>query len=209
MKKLKWLIVLTGTFFVTYTGMLVRTQDTKLEFIDELPVDTLKEVVEDKERKQEVTSHLIKQQLNMVWELTTVKYNYSGACSVESSKTVNGLTIPLTKRVLIFTYDGYIKAGLDLDEALIEVTDNVIYVTLPEVTIQDNVILEDTIKVIDQNSNVLNPLEFEDTMKIIAREKTKMATRAIDNHLLEDARRNAEVLISSTLNVFGLQIKFN
>lgn len=209
MKKLKWLVLLTGTFLITYTGMLVRTQETKLEFIDEVPIDTLKEVVEEEEIKQEITSHLIKQQLNMVWELTTVKYNYSGACSVESSKTVNGLSIPLTKRVLIFTYDGYIKAGLNLDEASIEVANNMIYIALPEPTVQDNVILEDTIKVIDQNNNVLNPLEFEDTMKIIAREKQKMEARAIDNQLLEDARKNAEILISSTLNVFDLPIKFN
>lgn len=196
--------------FLGYTGVVtIRKQETELVFLDAPAIDTSKEVVHREDTKQQVTSSLVKQQLEMMWELNTVKYNYSGACSMESSKTVSGITVPLTKKVLIFTYDGYIKAGVDISQLDINVSNDCIYVTIPEPTVTDHVILEDSIRIIDQSSNILNPLEFAETTQILASEKNKMLQRALDNGLLEQAKRNAEVIIQSALSVFELQIIIN
>lgn len=201
------LLVVSVCIGLVYSAGVLTANSTQpvITYLDSPPIETVKEVIIETEKKVEVDSSMVKQQLDLMWELTTVRYNYSGACSFESSKLLNNWTVPFTTKFFIFTYDGYIKAGVDLSTAEVVVQDDTAYVTVSSPEVFDNVILEDSIRVIDESKNILNPIQILDLTTVLTQEKDKMMTRAINNGLMAQARVNADLVIKSVVQ--QLQLK--
>lgn len=68
-------------------------------------------------------------------ELVSSKYFYTNASDIEDYKTIFNKKIPLTTDHVVFTYDGIIMAGVDLDDLVFNEIDNErkkIYITMPE-----------------------------------------------------------------------------
>ena len=91
----------------------------------------------------------------------------------------------------ILTYDGTIKAGVDLDGAAVDISGTTVTVTLPEARILSHEIDEDSVEVFDEKASIFNPFTVEDFTSFQADQKAAMEERALSRGLLEEARSKA------------------
>ena len=114
----------------------------------------------------ELLSNTIEEQLSKILELSTVKYNYTNVVSYKDSRKLSGLNLPFTSKSFLIKYDGYIKAGVDLNTVETEITDTKsIKMTLDKPKVFDNVIIEEEVYVYDEKDSIFNKLSFENYMK--------------------------------------------
>ena len=78
---------------------------------------------------------VLQNQLSEIRELATVTYAYTNMAQFESSNDFYGVKIPFTTKSFILTYDGTVKAGVDLDGAEVSVSGTTVTITLPEAEI--------------------------------------------------------------------------
>lgn len=143
---------------------------------------------------------VIGNQLTRISELATVSYQYTNMGQFSSSNDFYGVTIPFTTKKFILTYDGVIKAGVDLSQARISVEDTSVTVTLPSARILSHEIDEDSMEVFDEKSSIFNPFRVEDFASFQADQKVEMEQKAIEKGLLEQAAEKAEDSISALLS---------
>lgn len=151
-----------------------------------------------------ITSETITQQLGSVKELVTQEYIYTNADKKESSETwLWGVERPFSGKSILITYDGIIKAGVDLSQASIEVDQerHLITVTLPSSTITSNEIPQEGIHVVEVKNGLFNDVTFDNYNDFVAEQKLVMERRAIDQGLLTKADEEAEALVRSVLSV--------
>ena len=101
-----------------------------------------------------LSSVVVKAQLEQISELATARYNYTNVGKFEDSSEFHGLTIPLTGKRFIVSYDGVILAGIDLEKAEVDLSGRRIAVTLPRAEILSHEIDEDSLKVFDETHNI-------------------------------------------------------
>lgn len=152
--------------------------------------------------KEAITQSVLYQQLNRIDELATVKYLYTDMGKYESKKTIGSMNIPFTTSSFIITYDGIIKAGIDLQKIQLEVKDKTIYIKLPNSKILSHEVKEDSIVVYDEKNSIFNGLSVEDVMSFQSEQKVKMEERAIQNGIFEDAMKNAKDILRSLYEPF-------
>lgn len=142
---------------------------------------------------------VIGNQLTRISELATVSYQYTNMGQFSNSNDFYGVTIPFTTKKFILTYDGVIKAGVDLSQARISVEDTFVTVTLPSARILSHEIDEDSMEVFDEKSSIFNPFRVEDFASFQTDQKVEMEQKAIEKGLLEQAAEKAEDSISALL----------
>lgn len=155
-------------------------------------------------QKVTITSDTLKEQLSSIRELVTQEYIYTNADRRESSaKWLWGIERPFSGNSLLLTYDGTIKAGVDLSKADIVVDENehTITVTLPPSKITDNNIPQESITVVDVKDGLFNEVTFDNYNEFIAEQKIVMEQKAIDQGLLTKADEEAQALVKSILSV--------
>ena len=96
-----------------------------------------------------ITSTTIKNQLTEINELALYSYDYSKVGKFSNKLSFNGWKIPLTQKTFIITYDGSIKAGIDLKQAKISIDNEQLNITLPAAKILSHGIDENSIEVYD------------------------------------------------------------
>lgn len=134
-----------------------------------------------------------------IGELATQSAYVTEVNVTKNAKDLLGLEIPFTQSKIIFSYDVIIKAGITFSEIKYAVDDTAktISVTLPECRILSNEIKTDSFQLYHEAESLFTPITVEDINSSIA-DLTKNAEQtAIDNGLLEEARTNAETIISS------------
>ena len=154
----------------------------------------------------EVTSTTIKNQLVEINELAVYSYEYSKVGKFSDNLTFNGWDIPLTQKSFLITYDGILKAGVDFNNAKIEVDGQTISVTIPQSEVLSHEIDEDSIEVYDETNNVFNQISVNDYKTFATKEKSKTEKEAIANGLLDKANsRVKEILTTYLQSVFENQ----
>ena len=86
---------------------------------------------------------VLQNQLSEIRELATVTYAYTNMAQFESSNDFYGVKIPFTTKSFILTYDGTVKAGVDLDGAEVSVSGTTVTITLPEAEILSGMTITD------------------------------------------------------------------
>ena len=151
----------------------------------------------------QIDAVVLQNQLTEIRELATVTYAYTNMAQFESSNDFYGVKVPFTTKSFILTYDGTIKAGVDLDGAAVDVSGTAVTITLPEAQILSHEIDEDSVEVFDEKASIFNPFTVEDFTSFQADQKAAMEERALSRGLLEEARRKAvssvEQLLSAAL----------
>ena len=146
---------------------------------------------------------VLQNQLTEIRELATVTYAYTNMAQFENSNDFYGVKIPFTTKSFILTYDGTIKAGVDLEAAEVSISGDTVTVTLPEAEILSHEIDEDSVEVFDEKTSIFNPFTVEDFTAFQADQKAAMEERARSSGLLEEARAKAvsgvEQLLSAAL----------
>ena len=91
----------------------------------------------------EISAVVLQNQLSELSELATVSYHYTNMAQYENSGQISGIVIPFTTKRFILTYDGVIKAGIDLTKADLQISGSTVRVALPEAEILSHELSED------------------------------------------------------------------
>ncbi|WP_394023591.1 DUF4230 domain-containing protein [Anaerococcus martiniensis] len=144
----------------------------------------------DVEEETKISSETVESALKEAKELTTLKYHYKNIASFENSQQFQGMTIPFTKKSFLYTYEGEIHAGVDLEQANVNINEEAktINVTLPETEILSHDIDENSVMVYDEKNSIFNPLEMKDYSNFRKEEEAKVEKEAIDKGLLDEAK---------------------
>ncbi len=155
---------------------------------------------------------VLQNQLTQVRELATVTYAYTNMAQFESSNDFYGMKVPFTTKSFILTYDGTIRAGVDLTDALVEVDGQRVMVTLPQAEILSHDIDQESVEVFDEKTSIFNPFTVEDFTAFQADQEAAMEERALSRGLLTEARSQAETAVRQLLEAalpegFGVEIR--
>lgn len=148
-----------------------------------------------------VTSDLLGQQLRSLQELVSVSYYYTNMARYENQLDFYGWKVPFTTKTFIVSYDGIIKAGVDLSKVTVDVDEGgkAVTVTLPDSQIISHEIPEDSIEVFDESDNVFNRISITDYTAFTGDQKTDLEQRAVDNGLLVGADERAREAVDALL----------
>lgn len=139
----------------------------------------------------QIDAVVLQNQLTEIRELATVTYAYTNMAQFENSNDFYGVKIPFTTKSFILTYDGTIKAGVDLEAAEVSISGDTVTVTLPEAEILSHEIDEDSMEVFDEKTSIFNPFTVEDFTSFQSDQKAAMEEKALSRGLLEEARAKA------------------
>lgn len=115
----------------------------------------------------------------------------------EASRELFGVTIPFTQSKYIYSYDVVIKAGLDFTDVTWSQQDGTIRVTLPEIRVLSNEIDLDSLKVYHEDESLFRNITLEENNAALADLKARAEQDAIGNGLLEEARDNAQQILTA------------
>lgn len=139
----------------------------------------------------EISAVVLENRLTELRELVSVCYHYTNMAQFESSGTFYGVKIPFTTKRFILTYDGVIKAGVDLGEAALEVSGLSVRVKLPEAEILSHELDGDSVEIFDEKTSIFNPFTIEDFTSFQEEQKAAAAEKAVERGLLEEAGESA------------------
>lgn len=130
-------------------------------------------------------------------ELVSVSQDYSIVDKQGDSASFFGLfDIPFTDNSFWYRYEGTIKAGVNLETADIETQGDAITITLDPAYIISNTPDMEKSGVLEENNNVLNPIQVGDVDAFQRWCVEQSETQAVEGGLLDDAKKEAEGQIS-------------
>lgn len=148
----------------------------------------------------ELDAVVLENQLADISELASVTYTYTNMAQFQSSNDFYGMKVPFTTKSFILTYDGVIKAGVELSAAAVSVEKDGVTVTLPRAIILSHEIEEDSLEVFDEKTSIFNPFTVEDFTAFQADQKEAMEKRALSRGLLTEAQTRAEAGVRQLLS---------
>ena len=149
----------------------------------------------------QITGDLLASRLRSVQELVTVSYYYTNMGRFENQVDFYGWKVPFTTKSFIVSYDGVIKAGVDLEQLQVSIGGGEVTVTLPESRIISHEIPEDSLEVFDESDNLFNHITIEDYTAFTRDQKDAMEQRAVDSGLLDRAGQEARMVVDSLLRL--------
>lgn len=203
MKKRLWIVALVGILvlvciiFAWSNARLksrIEEQDKRIEELMEQPI-VVNPVA------PEIRLSVIYEEIQSIGELATVEYLFTDAARFSDSKQLGNWEIPFTEKSFTMKWDGVIKAGIQVDQIVIEVNndDGIITVTLPAAQILSYEVDNDSVEILDEKNNIFNKISVNDKVQLDASTEEEMKDRAIRNGLLEKAQKNAEDIIARLL----------
>lgn len=150
----------------------------------------------------EVDAVVLENKLTEISELASITYSYTNMAEFENSKDFYGIKLPFTTKGFIITYDGEIKAGIDLSKAEVSVSGQKVSITLPDAEILSHQIDEDSLEIFDETTSIFNPLKVTDYNSFNKDQKSEMEKKATEKGLLTEAKKKA----ADTVKGFILQL---
>lgn len=146
---------------------------------------------------EELSAVVLQNQIANIKELGTVTYEYTELGQYESSKDFYGTKIPFTTSKFIITYDGTIKAGIDMNLASVKIDEitQKIEIVVPAAKILSHEIHEDSVKVFDEKNSIFNALTVADYASFYADQKKEVESKARAQGLLSQARTQAKLAV--------------
>lgn len=124
----------------------------------------------------------------------------------DSSRELFGNKIPFTQSKYIYSYDITIKAGYDFSDIEWNVKGNTIEVKMPNVKILSSQIDLDSFKVYHEEESIFNKITLSENNETLKKLQSEAQTQAIKNGLYENAKTNAETMLTSFFaNVYDLK----
>lgn len=143
------------------------------------------------QEKEAITEDVLMQQIQEIGELATSKFYYTNMGRYENTLQVGGKNIPFTRKMFIISYDGIVKAGVELKDIRVTLRDRAIRVVIPEAKILSHEVDMDSVTVFDEKNSIFNGLATEDVTRFLTEQNGLMEAKAVESGLLENARQNA------------------
>ena len=147
-----------------------------------------------------------------IGEFATQSAYCTEVSSTTNARKLFGHNLPFTQSNIVFSYDVVIKAGYDFSAITWDVHDTTITVKLPEVKVLSCEVKEDSFKKYVEDESIFTPFTLDDNNNAMKALKETAQTDAIANGLYENARSNAETMLttffSSAYDMDQYTIKF-
>ena len=114
----------------------------------------------------------------------------------DDAKELYGMRIPFTQSKYIYSYDIVIKAGYDFNEIEWKEKNKTIEVKLPEAKVLSNELDMDSFKVYHEEESIFSKITLEENNDAVKKMKLNAQENAIANGLLENARSNADTMLT-------------
>lgn len=179
------------------------TIERQNEVIDGLTKDVKDKDEFIKDNVPVITSETLKEKLSQVCDLVTEQYAYHNADKLEQDQSwLFGWKRPFSTKSVLVTYDGIIKAGVDLSRVVPEVDEEkrTVTVALPASRITDNNIPQESIEVLEIKNGLFNKVTIEDYNEFISQQKVVMQEKAIEQGILDEADKNAQNVVRALLS---------
>ena len=134
---------------------------------------------------------VLQSSLTEISELATVSYHYTNMAQFENSNDFYGVKIPFTTKRFILSYDGEIKAGIDLGQTVVSLNGNEVEVHLPASKILSHEMDPDSVQVFDEKTSIFNPLHVTEFAQFQADQQDVMEQKALDSGILAEAAEKA------------------
>ena len=115
----------------------------------------------------------------------------------DAARDLFGVEIPFTQSTHIYSYDIKITAGLDFEKIDWDIVGTTIEEKLPPVEILGNEPDLDSFKVYYEEESIFRPIRLDENNEAIKEMKQQAEADAIANGLLENARSNAETILTA------------
>ena len=152
--------------------------------------------------RKAITSDALRQEIEQIGELASVNYYYTNMGKFEDAVQLLEHDIPFTTKSFILSYDGEIKAGIDLSQVTVEIVDTNINLTIPTATITSHEVDMDSVILYDEKNSIFNGLSAEDVTGFIGEQQKLMEEKAIKNGLIECAQSSATQMLTTLLEGF-------
>ncbi|AHM56692.1 hypothetical protein EAL2_c13970 [Peptoclostridium acidaminophilum DSM 3953] len=156
-------------------------------------------------QKDDMKSDIVRERITSISELAVLKYEYKDIALLEDSKKIGDIELPFTQKSLLIVFGGYMKAGVDLESADIDVEGKSITVYIDGASITDNVIDEKDIRIYDEKSALFNRIESNDILELLSNEKARVEKEALDRGFLEEADKRAKEVLESYLRAMDFE----
>ena len=144
--------------------------------------------------------------LAVIGEFATAEYSYSGQAYIEKSRKILGWKVPLTEHSICISYEGTIKFGYAVDDMEVEVNGKTITITLPQVQVLDNYIVDYKAK---EDNNMFNPISSNEIPEKLTEIKDLELEKADEKGAYKLAAKNVKLIISDLLGRFeGYSVVF-
>lgn len=160
------------------------------------------------EEPTQMTSDLLSQQIQSISELATVEYNYTNMGKFENQATFYGWKVPFTTKSFIISYDGKIKAGIDMSIVEVKVSGKTIDVKVPTAKILSHEIDEKSIEVFDETKNIFNQISITDYNQFAIDQKDKMEANVKEKGFIKEAQEKAETTIQTFVKSLDLKDEY-
>lgn len=194
-------IILTVTFGAGYyvggsanKAEAVVVEEVTDTFDLELPFEVEKRVV----TVEEVESKLVE-----IGELSTYSGEYTYTLGKEEARYwLDKIPVLGSTNSIEITCNGIVKVGYDMNDIVVRVDDDKIYISIPEAKLNDNYVIWDTV-VCNESNNIFNPIEFSQYQEIIDEIEAKGLEDVTSKGIYQEAEKNLKVLIEAFLAEFS------
>lgn len=132
-----------------------------------------------------------------IGELATQAAYSTQISIIDDSREFYGVTIPFTQSKYMYSCDVVIKAGFDFGDIEWAENDSIIEVKLPEIKILSSEVDLDSFKIYHEDESLFNKITMTETNESMKKLQQTAEEDAISNGLLENARSNAEIILTS------------
>ncbi|MBE6562572.1 MAG: DUF4230 domain-containing protein [Ruminococcaceae bacterium] len=163
------------------------------------------------QEKRVITIEEINSELVKISELSTYASEYEVTKSADYTRYfLDDIPVPGTTNNTTLKCKGIVKVGYDLSE-INPVVDNdscKIYIALPEIAVNDNYIIWETVECIEDN-NILNPIDFSQYKQLVTEMEALGLKDAEDNGIYKNGEKYVQELITNFLRCFdGYEVIF-
>ena len=153
------------------------------------------ELIHKMETEPQIDVAYIGNKLESISELATAKMTYNGIIHFEEGK------IPLiTKKEFYMSYRVSMKAGFNLEQAEINVTEHTVTIDLPEAEIYEPTMYEDSLQLFDKSFSIFNPEKIEDLAQAISEAKADALAQPETQEMKARAEEQAVLLLTALLD---------
>ena len=147
-----------------------------------------------KQKQPKVTTAYISGKIDNISELTTTQLEYNGLIVLSDGK------VPfLTQKGFSMRYTASIRAGIDISEVKIDITEKKVTVAIPDAQIQSVNVNSDSVVFYDEKHALFNWTDKEDIVNALSVAKEDAENRIDEDELLEKAKEQTETILKSVL----------
>lgn len=196
----KTILAVSIAIVVIITGIVIIRNvltDGKMQSTPEVHKSTTLNIDDEtgKIERKKLTNTIVSKRLEGISELCTAQMKYTGLITVSEG------TIPfITKKGFSMAYSAEVKAGIDMRNLMIEVTDDKVVIQYPAAEIVTLHVLPESLKFYDEKKALLNKDSKSDVSEAIVEAEKDLKENSDMDDLLALASGRAELVFNSLLS---------